>query len=140
MSRRAFTLVELAICLSLLIILTPMVYRYALDITDRLEVARWHLATADAARTVAEALQQDARRGPLASDAVQFAQDGCTVRYAVEERALVREDSCAGRQTLARGVEAVSREAGGVSLRFSLPLRVSRIQQQDVFVAVEVSP
>ena len=136
-SRRGFTLTELAICLSLLAILMPMIYTFGLQIEDRFRIGQWHLKNADTLRTVAEALQADQQGGVLAAEGVAFAFDDCEVRYTLDEGAIVRSDSCGVSLTLARGVAAMSREDGGVALLLEHRLRVGQAQQQTVFIPLE---
>lgn len=133
--RGGFTLTELAICLSLLAILVPMVYTYGIGVEDRLFIGTWHLQTADATRTIADRIQLDDRTGTMSADAVQFQRGDCTIDYAVTDGALSRTDSCGTAQVLARGITALSRESGGISVTFTRGLRVGRDQQTDIFIA-----
>lgn len=136
--RGGFTLVELAICLTLLAILVPMVYAYALGIDDRFDVGTWHLQTADQVHTVSESLHADGRTARLLDDAVQFRHDGCVIDYRIEGDALQRVDSCGDTQTLARGVTGISRQPAGVEVVFTRRLRQDRSQQSVIFIATEL--
>ncbi|MFT5680311.1 MAG: prepilin-type N-terminal cleavage/methylation domain-containing protein [Myxococcota bacterium] len=133
--RSGFTLTELAICLSLLAILVPMVYAYGLGVEDRILLGAWHLQTADATRTIADSIQLDDRAGAISADAPRFAQGDCTIDYAVADRALSRTDSCGSTQVLARDVVALSRQPGGISVVFSRGLRADRSEQTTIFIA-----
>ena len=135
--RSGFTLIELALCLTLLAILVPLMYAYALGIEDRFTIGTWHRQTADRVRTVADTLEVDGQTAQLMDDAVQFRHGNCTIDYRVEAGGLIRADSCGKTQTLARDVDALTREPGGVLLVFSHRLRTSRTQQTSIFIAVE---
>ena len=136
--RGGFTLVELAVCLTLLAILVPMVYAYALGIDDRFDVGTWHLQTADQVHTVSEALHADGRVARLMDDAVQFRHHDCVIDYRVADDALQRVDSCGGTQTLARGVTGISRQPAGVEVVFTRHLRQGRSQRSAIFIATEL--
>ena len=135
-SRTGFTLVELAICLSLLAIITPLIYSYALGIEDRSVVGLWHLQTADSLHTVSESLQSDGRKGTLQPTGIAFKQGDCTVTYRAEDAALLRTDSCGITQTLAVGVSSLARESDGVSIGFTRHLRAGRDAEQTLFIPV----
>ena len=137
--RDGFTLVELAICLSLLTILVPLMYSYALGIEDRFSLGMWHLRTADQVRTVSESLQRDQQAGTLQDGSVRFTHRGCTIDYRLTEDVLIREDSCGGSQALARGVTALNRLPDGVALRFTQALRAERAQHTQIIIPLEVA-
>ena len=137
MNRRGFTLVELAVCMTLLAILAPLLYSYALGIEDRFAAGRWHLQAADQLHTVADRLQADARRGALMESAVQFRHEECVVDYRLEDNALVRASSCDGTQTLARGVTALARKANGAEVTFTHRLRQDRALSRSFFIVLE---
>jgi len=142
--RRGFTLFELSICLSVLALLSPVVYALLRGHEDRAAIARWRLECADGARAAAEELRLDARRGRALreGDAVGFAWAGCEVSYAVNaEGALLREASpaCGGARALARRVESIAWAPGGVELTFARALRPAITHRDVVFLPV-VSP
>lgn len=139
-SRRAgFTLTELAICLSLLALLVPLMYSYALGIEDRFSVGMWHLETADQVRTVSESLRSDQQRGTLLDGAVRFKHSACTVDYRLVDDALTRADSCGDTHALARGVTEMTREDDGVTITFTRAIRSSRAQHTQIFIPLEAA-
>ena len=136
--REGFTLTELAICLSLLAILVPTMYAYALGIEDRFSVGMWHLETADQVRTVSESLHIDQQNGALLDD-MQFLQGDCIISYRLEGDVLVRATSCGEDQALARGVSDLIRKPTGVELHFTRAIRASRAQHSQIFIPLEAS-
>ena len=135
--RSGFTLIELAICLSILSILVPLVYGYALNIEDRSVIGHWHLRTADEVRTLAESIRADKQQGVPDAEAVSFSMGTCTVTYPLEEGVLSRVDSCGSRQVIATGVSEITRQPSGVRVVFAQALRADRAEQQAVFIAME---
>jgi hypothetical protein len=135
--RGGFTLAELAICMSLMVVLVPLVYAFGLGIEDRLLLGTWNLQTADAVRTVADSIQLDDRTADLAPDAPRFQRGDCVIDYTVADGALTRSDSCGIAQVLARDVRSVSRQPGGIEVVFSRGLRADRSQQVQTFIAAE---
>ncbi len=141
MRRRGFTVTEMAICLSVLVVLVPVVYALATGLEEAHDVARWHMRCADELRTVAEELGHDARASlPVASAGVAFEVPGCQVRYRIsEERVLLREagEACGGTRALARDVASLRRQAGGVELVFARRARPSLEHRSTVFIPLE---
>ena len=135
MSGRGFTLVELAICLSIMTALIPALYALSLEMSDRTHLSSWHLETADAVRTVSEALRSDRLGGERLPTGLSFRSGDCTSSYTLAEGSLLRSDSCGGEQVLARGVSSLSAEPGGVEVTFRCVLRQNRFQEQVVFIA-----
>jgi len=135
--RDGFTLTELAICLSLLALLVPLMYSYALGIEDRIAVGMWHLRTADQVRTVSESLHIDQQNSTMQADAVQFQHRGCTIDYQLEDGVLVRADSCGSSQALARGITEMSRLPDRLELRFTHTVRASRAQHTQIVIPLE---
>jgi prepilin-type N-terminal cleavage/methylation domain-containing protein len=129
MRREGFTLIELAVVLTLSAIVTPAAWLAWRNVDAELALARWHVGVADAVRTVYEELALDARGGArVAQDGVAFeGPGGCgRIDYRVTgEAALERAapDACGGTRTLARGVRALRPVAGGVELELVLALR-----------------
>lgn len=137
--RGGFTLTELAICLSLLTVLVPLMYTYALGIEDRFRVGMWHLKTADQVRTVSESLHTDQQTSGLLDGAVAFQHRDCTIDYRLEDGVIFRADSCGDTQALARGVTEMTRWPEGVELRFTQPIRATRAQHTKIFIPLEAS-
>ncbi len=135
--QRGFTAVELAICLTVASVLVPLIYLFAANLEDQAAVAEWQLDVADSARTVAEELRLDARRGVPMGDTVGFLSATCIVRYEVTDTALVRDATCGGRRGLASMVESIAWAPGGVEVGFVRVLRPSRMHRQTVFFPVE---
>ncbi|MFH1467955.1 MAG: hypothetical protein ABIO70_26450 [Pseudomonadota bacterium] len=140
MSRRGFTIMEMAINLSILGLLLPLIYAGALALEETHAIALWHLQTAAELRTVADELHRDVRWGrPLADEPLGWSRDDCAVRYRLEAGAVLRvgEGSCEGRQALATGVTALRREVDGVVIEKGLPLRPGLTQRDRVFIPLE---
>lgn len=141
MSRRAFTAVELAICLSILIVLIPLVYAGAITVEETHNLGLWHLQSADQLRTVTEELRLDARRGtPVPDQRLSWTLDGCQVSYRVDDRGvLLRElaEPCHGTRGLATGVTAFDRVPGGVELELTRMLRPTRREESRFFIPLE---
>lgn len=135
MTARGFTLVELALCLSLVTILVPAVYIFSLGVSDRTHLASWHLETADAVRTISEVLRSDRLSRERLPEGISFRSGDCVSSYTVSEGALLRSDSCDGEQVLARGVSSLSAATGGVEVTFRCALRQSHGQEQVIFIA-----
>lgn len=120
--RRGFTLVELAIVLTILAIVTPAVFLLMRSIADDHARAVARLEDADAVRLVSESLRQDLRTGRLASAPAGLRVEGpgaCfPVDYRVDGSVLVREApaACGGAQALARRARSLSVEARVVTL------------------------
>jgi len=140
--RQGFTLVELAICLTLLALLIPLVYAFARDMEDRTALGLSSLETADAVRTVSETLRQDARsaRWTDPTGLTLRRADGCEVRYLVKDSVLMRKsgEPCAGPHALARRVTSMERVTGGVEVVFSLPRRPGPTEGTQVKVRIPV--
>ena len=138
MSRRAFSLVELVIVLSVLAVVVPLVWRRMSEGEDQRALAFDHLETADEVRTVAEQVGLDGRAGErLVSSPLAFRIEGCEVSYLVEDSVLRRDGpACGGSRALARGVESLTRVPGGVDVVFALALRPDRVDLQTVFIPV----
>lgn len=116
--RRGFTVVELAICLSISALLVPLCFMFMRTLEARVDLAHFHLETVEAVRTLGEQLERD--------------QAGrCEVHYAVADSALLRQApaECGGDQVLAKRVTRFERVPGGVEL--TLTLRLSEHQQRD---------
>lgn len=141
MTRRGFTLVELAFCLTVAAILVPLLYALARGMEDRASIGLWHLETADGVRSFADALRDDAQGGVIADGAgFEFLKGECTFRYRVDGRSvLVRETDagCGGSQAIARSVDSVNRVPGGVEVVFARALRPGRAERSVIFLPLE---
>ncbi len=142
MRRRGFTLVELAVCLSLLGLVTPLIYAFGRSVEDRLSIGLWHLDVADGVRDVADALREDARGGTaVAGQGVGFVRGDCAVVYQVDDaEVLVRRSSCGGELGLSRGVSAMVWTAGGVALTHTFRQRPGATLQTVFFIPVDGAP
>ena len=138
--KRAFTLIEMAICLTILSILVPIVYAALRGHMDHAAIAQWRLECADAARAVAEELRLDARQGAprRGAEVVAFGGD-CGGTYTVNaDGALVREApaGCGPPRALARRVTSIAWAPGGVEVAFARTLRPSVTHRDAVFIPV----
>ncbi len=113
MSRRGFTILELAVVLSIISVLLPLVYALARDVDRSQQAALWQMQDAQAARTVTQELQRDlftlteiatARE----SDVLLLSGPCGEVRYQALDGVLVRgaEAACGGTRALARNVRS----------------------------------
>jgi len=141
MSRRAFTAVELAICLTILIVLIPLVYAGALIVEETHSLGLWHLQSADQLRSVTEELRLDVRRGvPIEGQELAWKLDGCQVSYRVDERGVLSRElaePCRGARGLATGVTAFERVQDGVELELTRVLRPTRQEHSRFFIPLE---
>lgn len=139
--RSGFSLVELALVLSILVIVSPLVWITVRRVEGRADDALWRLQIADSAGTVAGSIALDGRRGRSQPDALVWQLDGCRVRYRVDDGALWRagEGGCQAEQVLARDVQALDREEGGLRLVFARSVRQGEEQRVEFFLP-EVSP
>lgn len=137
--RRGFTLMEMAIVLSVAALTIPVVWNLSAQASDAAALGRWQLEAADGIRTLAEELALDARSGAPTADEVGFTAPDCPVRYRViEGDLLVREapESCGGSRGLAAFVESIAWSPGGVDVTFAFRLRPHRVQRTTVFIPV----
>ncbi len=136
---RGFTLIELAIVLTIIGILAPLVWGFSTRIEDEATLSRWTMESADALQTVSEELRADLRAGaPIAGESVAVKQQGCTAAYTVVEGSLIRS-GCGTARGLARHVESFTPVPGGADLVFARRLRPDRIHRITVFVPLEDS-
>jgi prepilin-type N-terminal cleavage/methylation domain-containing protein len=139
MTRRGFTLVELMIVLSVLTLVTPLVWILATRAADNRDLALDQLSTAQEVRTVADALQQDRRAGQRWAGApLGWRRGDCTVRYHLEGTTLIREagPDCGGTQALATGVERLEVTSSGVHLTFARSVRPTLVHRTPIFLPV----
>ena len=142
MTRRAFTLVELSVTISIVAVLVPVIYGLALAVEENHALALWLLRCADDLRTLEEELQADARRGTLLDGPLPAWNEGsCEVRYRLDDAGVIHRDAppaCGGSRALASGVGVFERQAGGVVVVFRAPLRPTHIEQASIFLPLEV--
>ncbi len=126
MKKRGFTLVELAVVLSITSLLVPLVWMFVRQLETTLVLASWHLESAAAVRTVTEQLEGDQR-------------NACHAHYALEEGALVRsaDERCGGHVVLARGVTRFERVRGGVELTLTRRLTPTVARDDAFFLPLE---
>ncbi|MCP4872969.1 MAG: type II secretion system protein [Proteobacteria bacterium] len=138
---RGFTLLELAIVLTIGTILVPLLFSFGLYMQEQRVLAEFELDVADAIPTLAEELRTDARAGtPSTADGVGFSRPGCEVRYFVtEEAALVREAAggCASSRGLSRRAESIAWTPGGVEVVLARVVRPERVERRTLFIPVE---
>jgi prepilin-type N-terminal cleavage/methylation domain-containing protein len=141
MSRRGFTLVELAIVLAIAALIMPICYALIANVQDQSALAWWQMETADGVRSLAEELRLDARRGvSVDGDEVGFVVDGCDVRYRVTDAAaLVRDagEGCGAPRGLAAYVESIAWSEGGVDVTFARRIRPKRTHRTTIFIPVQ---
>lgn len=120
--RRGFTLLELAIVLTLLAVVTPALFLLMRSIADDHARAAARLEDADAVRLVSETLRQDLRTGRLAAAPAGLRVEGpgaCfPVDYRVDGSVLLREApaACGGAQALARRARSLVMDGAVVTL------------------------
>lgn len=141
-ARRGFTLLELAIVLTVTALVLPGLYLHWRSLEGQLALAHWDVSTAEQVRTVYEELARDARLGQLAPQALEFRLRGSCASATWEvsgARRLTRAApaDCGGVRTLATGVEALRRVRGGVELDFAFEVRPDLVERRTVFLPVE---
>lgn len=124
--RRGFTLVELAIVISVSAVLVPAAYQFVRSLTARADFAHFQLDAASTLRAVSEQLELDRLRVQCSGE----------VKWSVEGEALTRTASpaCGGQQVFARGVLALEREAGGARLVLTRRVSLEVSHQVELFV------
>jgi prepilin-type N-terminal cleavage/methylation domain-containing protein len=120
--RRAFSLVELAVVLAVMAVLSPIVYAAIRGWEEQRDLAAWHLRSAGELADIAEELRIDARLGYPLPGAVGFQRAACSVTYLVRGRTLVRE-GCGRSTGLARDVARATWAPGGVEVELVRRLR-----------------
>jgi prepilin-type N-terminal cleavage/methylation domain-containing protein len=123
MTRRGFTLIELATVLAISSLVVPGGYLLLRSLEKGHETALAKLSAAAAARTVSEQIRLDSRTRQLAPDGVELQGAGpCgAVSFRAAEGRLdrVADSACGGTSALAAHVTGLERVPGGVALTFS---------------------
>ena len=140
MRRRGFTIIELAIVISISAILVPAVYLFARTLEDQQAIGLRHLEVADQTRTLAEALGAD-RRGLHFSGPTSLKLEGpspcAPVEYSLTPARTVERRDCSGTTTLATQVQSLGHVAGGVAIAFGFEKRPGLVLRTELFIPVE---
>lgn len=139
MNQRGFTAVELAIVLSIAVLLVPIAYQFLTRLDDQVALAAWELDAADAIRTVSEQIRLDARGSARSAEGVGFVRGSCRMAWTVTDAgSLVRHaPGCGGTVALAAHVESLSWSEGGLDLTFTRSLRPGQDHRFSVFLPSE---
>lgn len=118
--RRGFTMVELAIVLTLLAILVPLIFMLFNRGAADFQKANATLEAAEQLRDLSEELRLDARNGTLAPTGVAF-EGTCSVTYRLIDSSVVREASasCGGTRALVRHVREFVRTGSVLMVRIA---------------------
>ncbi|MDP2341092.1 MAG: type II secretion system protein [Deltaproteobacteria bacterium] len=123
MRRPAFTLIELAICLSIIGVMVPVIFTTWRQVEDAQAASTSRVTIARAARTLSEELRHDSHQRTFVDDAagVTLSRAGeCgVVRYQLKDRVVLRDDGCSVR-ALARGVQKLERKGDLVTVTFDV--------------------
>lgn len=140
--KRGFTLLELAIVLSILGVLVPLCYvmyrQYEADVL----AAQASIEAAHAARGVAEELRRDLWTHSLAPEGtVLLGAAPCDrIEYAVGEGDVAwrrAPEACGGSRAISRNVGALRREGGEVVVVFRRGIRGEQAKEIPVRIALE---
>lgn len=123
MKRRGFTMVELAIVVTLMAILVPLVFMLFNRGAADFQKANATLEAAEQLRDLSEELRLDARNGALAPTGVAFESAGaCSpVTYRLVDASVVREApaGCNGTRALVRHVREFVRNGSVLTVRIA---------------------
>ncbi|MFT3711910.1 MAG: hypothetical protein QM817_30080 [Archangium sp.] len=122
MKRRAFTTVELAICLSISALLVPACYLFIRTLQARHDRALWQLEAASSIRTLSEQRELD-----------RVARPECAVTYRLDGDKVVRS-ACGTELVLARHVTKFEQNASGATVAFTLRDSETQAQTFEVFI------
>ena len=123
MKRRGFTMVELAIVVSILALLVPLIFMvFRIGAAD-FEKANATLYAANQLRDLSEELRLDERNGTLADSGLTFAGAGACfpVTYRLVGSSVVREapQACGGVRALVRDVTEFTRTNGLLTVQIA---------------------
>jgi prepilin-type N-terminal cleavage/methylation domain-containing protein len=129
--RRGFTLIEMAIVISILALLVPAIYVFHRDFEAQEQTALLSAEAARGMRSVSEELRRDLRTLRWSPDnaMVLLGTEGTAcrlVRYEVTEDGVLLRNAgseCGGPRPVARGVSAIGREGAAVEVTFSRRVR-----------------
>jgi prepilin-type N-terminal cleavage/methylation domain-containing protein len=137
--RRGFTLIELAVSLSILALLVPLVFMMGRSFEEHAFQAAAQAEAAAAMRSVSEELRRDLKTMGWPDDtALKLAGAGqCpSVEYKLNaDSTLVREgaEGCGPARTIAANVRSISRETGGLRVVFFKRVAAGR-ERTDTFI------
>ncbi|MBL8935205.1 MAG: type II secretion system protein [Archangium sp.] len=120
--RRGFTMVELAIVLTLLAILVPLIFLFFNRGAADFQKANATLEAAEQLRDLSEELRLDARQGALSAAGLTFEGAACgPVSYRLLDTSVVREApaSCGGTRALVRHVREFVRTGPVLTVRIA---------------------
>lgn len=120
--RRGFTMVELAIVLTLMAILVPLIFMLFNRGAADFQKANATLEAAEQLRDLSEELRLDARNGTLTATDVVFEGGACSpVTYRLVDSSVVREASasCGGTRALVRHVREFVRSGRVLTVRIA---------------------
>lgn len=127
MRNKGFTLVELVIVLSIMVILTPIVYGFYRSYEVEYLRSLTLVEAARAMRTVSEEIRRDLQSLQLGGEGgvVLSGRECPRVEYLVEDRVLLRRASaaCGGDRGLARNVLSLRRDGREVTIEFGRQVR-----------------
>jgi len=136
--RRGFTLIELAICLSILALLVPVGFAMGRAFEQHAFQAAAQLEAASAMRSVSEELRRDLKTMGW-PDETSLKLQGAGLCPRVEykltaDNTLIREgaEGCGPARTLAAHVRSIQRETGGLRVVFFKRVAVGR-ERTDTF-------
>ncbi|MER2565517.1 MAG: type II secretion system protein [Myxococcaceae bacterium] len=120
--RRGFTMVELAVVVTLLTILVPLIFMLFNRGAADYQKANATLEAAEQLRDLSEELRLDGRNGALSTAGVVFEGGACTpITYRLVETSVVREApaSCGGTRALVRHVREFVRTGSVLTVRIA---------------------
>lgn len=121
---RGFTVVELAIIISISALTVPLCFLFLRTLIARSDLASFELEAATTLRSIHEQVELDRTRAK------------CEVKWTLEGDALTRTSSadCGGTQVFARGVKSFERVAGGASVQVAKRLSPEQDATRTLFV------